>query len=446
MSERISTSPEPTRDDRLLVILVGQSQLEQRLRREPEVELVRARTALDAIGELGAALDHAGARPLVVLAPETLPPDEVAPWIEALHSVDPGAPVLGIRNGSTAPTPGMGGWIAEDADARALRGALDARTNPAAVAPAPGVAPPSGPVSAPSLGSSADFDDERVIQALLAGGEVLAPALDVLRRRLWGVDFRFDAADEGALAPAASPGRGGVVAPCEHRGRVAGWLSGPDRSSTELRHAAAWLARWLALGEQHAQLRTAAFTDPLTGAWNRRYLDRFLSAAIDRARAKRWDVTLLLFDIDNFKHYNDSYGHPAGDEILIETVRLLNSVIRPTDRVARIGGDEFAVVFDDPTGPRDPASRHPSSIVEIARRFQRQIVEHRFPKLGAQAKGSLTISGGLATFPWDANDAGSLLERADRLILQSKGQGKNVICLGPGAKRAIEGTGGAPPA
>lgn len=432
MAERIWTIPTTAETERVVVILVGKSPVEASLRREAGVELVRARSALDAIGELGAATDDGFAQTVVLLAPGELAEPDLGRWLEAMRSVDPRTPVLGVRNGTGSVASGLSGWLNEDADGRAIRSALgltqgtteatDSQRTPGAEA---------APEEAASL-----FDDERVVGAMLAGQEIIAPALEVLRRRV-GPAVRFESASDGGPAPVA--GLGECLSACVHRDQTLGWLIGPEREAPEVRRGAAWLARWLALGEQHAQLRVAAFTDPLTGAWNRRYLDRFLNAAIGRARAKRHDVTLLLFDIDNFKHYNDRYGHPAGDEILVETVKLLNSVIRPTDRVARIGGDEFAVVFDDPTGPRDPASRHPASIYQIAQRFQRQIVEHRFPKLGEQARGSLTISGGLATFPWDAQDARSLIERADALILQSKGQGKNVICIGAGAKRAIDG-------
>jgi two-component system cell cycle response regulator len=209
----------------------------------------------------------------------------------------------------------------------------------------------------------------------------------------------------------------------------------------ELQRHADWLATWLRLGEQHRELREAAYRDSLTGAWNRRYFDRFFAAALARSRDGRHNLTLLVFDIDDFKVYNDRYGHAAGDEILIETVRLLQATVRPTDRVCRIGGDEFAVVFYEPTGPREAGSRHPTSFFDIARRFQKQVWEHRFPKLGAQAPGTLTISGGLATFPWDGTTVEELLDRADRLAMDSKRLGKNAITLGPGAMRACNGEG-----
>ncbi|HVU65348.1 MAG TPA: GGDEF domain-containing protein, partial [Phycisphaerales bacterium] len=233
-----------------------------------------------------------------------------------------------------------------------------------------------------------------------------------------------------------APTEGGAAVRVVHGGRMLGWLSARGVDPGRLEAEAGPLAGWLMLAAQQDQLRRAAFTDELTGAFNRRYFNRFLAAAMDAARARRHTVTLLVFDIDNFKSYNDRYSHAAGDEILSETVRLLESVIRPSDRVCRVGGDEFAVIFHDPEGPRNPAATQaPQTVAQIAARFQKQICEHRFPKLMTEASGTLTISGGMATFPWDANTPEELLARADELALQSKKLGKNAITFGPGAER-----------
>jgi diguanylate cyclase (GGDEF)-like protein len=138
----------------------------------------------------------------------------------------------------------------------------------------------------------------------------------------------------------------------------------------------------------------------------------------------------MIFDIDDFKHYNDKWGHDAGDEIIRELVKLLRSIIRKGDHVCRIGGDEFAVLFCDPEPPREPGSNHPTTIEILAKRFKEQVQLARFPKLGNEATGVLTISGGLATFPWDGMDADSILLKADQRLLQSKRQGKNSITIG----------------
>jgi diguanylate cyclase (GGDEF)-like protein len=176
--------------------------------------------------------------------------------------------------------------------------------------------------------------------------------------------------------------------------------------------------------------------DELTAAGNRRYFESFLHESIQRAAPLRRPVTVMVFDIDDFKTFNDQFGHEAGDEILRESVRLMQSVIRRGDRVCRIGGDEFAVIFADDEAPRAPGSRHPESIETIAKRFQDQICKMKFPKLGADAPGTLTVSAGLATYPWDGGDPQSLLRRADQLAMQSKRNGKNLITLGRGAQLA----------
>ena len=217
------------------------------------------------------------------------------------------------------------------------------------------------------------------------------------------------------------------------RGRQLGRLRSRDLTAEQLAPHAAWLATWLTMRDQHAQLRDAAFTDPLTGAHNRRFFDNFMGVAMEQAIRRRQSLTIMMFDIDDFKVFNDTYGHSAGDEILIQTVKLLQSVIRPSDKVCRMGGDEFVVIFHEPTGPRDPASRPPTSVVGVARRFQDAIGAHKFPKLGRDAPATLTISGGLASFPWDGRTASDLLQRADELALQSKRTGKNCITFGPGA-------------
>jgi diguanylate cyclase (GGDEF)-like protein len=281
-------------------------------------------------------------------------------------------------------------------------------------------------------------DDAAMVEAVLAGRAVIEPALVLIRQRL-GVDPH--AGDVRFVPTEAGPadllsGAAGTVAetsvPVAHRGRPLGTLRTTNIDGQRLASHASWLAGWLTLAEQQAALRQAAMLDDLTGAYNRRYFQRYAQTALDQAQRDRNSVTLLLFDIDNFKNYNDRFGHAAGDEILRETVKLLRSTIRPHDRVCRIGGDEFAVVFYEPAGPREPRSKPPETVHQIARRFQEQIRQHRFPKLGGLAPGTLTVSGGLATYPWDGRTVQELMERADALALESKRSGKNVITIGPG--------------
>jgi GGDEF domain-containing protein len=198
------------------------------------------------------------------------------------------------------------------------------------------------------------------------------------------------------------------------------------------------IGRVQVLQDRFNSLQKLAITDDLTGMPNGRYFRHFLSKIIERAKVMRFPVTLFLFDIDNFKKYNDQYGHCVGDEILKQTATLMRRCVRDHDLVARISGDEFAVVFwemEGPRQPRDPKTppapgRTPQETKEILNRFRRLLATHDYPGLGDQGKGTLTISGGIAVCPWDATDAAGLIEAADKqLMFGAKRSGRNSINL-----------------
>jgi len=185
-------------------------------------------------------------------------------------------------------------------------------------------------------------------------------------------------------------------------------------------------------------LEHLATTDDLTGLKNRRYLWEFARQILDHARQTRGRVTLLVFDIDDFKHYNDVYSHLTGDEILRQAALLMRRCCRSHDVVGRIGGDEFAVVFwDDPCHAandvgrerRSATAEHPREVMLLARRFQKAFGNADLRLLGPDGRGVLTISGGLASFPRDGATVQQLFERADLALREAKGSGKNRIYL-----------------
>jgi GGDEF domain-containing protein len=195
------------------------------------------------------------------------------------------------------------------------------------------------------------------------------------------------------------------------------------------------------LQDRHNRLQKLAITDDLTGLYNGRYFRHFLTKIVERARTLMFPVTLLLFDIDNFKSYNDQYGHGVGDDILKQTAALMRRCVRDHDLVARISGDEFAVVFWEKEGPRQPRDPHapatpiapgrpPQTPQLILDRFRKLLATQTFRGLGPAGQGRLTISGGLAVFPYHAQDVQSLIDAADHaLMFQAKQSGKNSISL-----------------
>lgn len=224
-----------------------------------------------------------------------------------------------------------------------------------------------------------------------------------------------------------------------------------DSNDSAAQHALAHLCVTLAkvrqIDDRQARLQKLAITDELTGLSNNRYFRHFLARILEKAKTQRFPVTLLLFDIDNFKKYNDTFGHGVGDEILKQTSGLMKRSTRDHDLVARISGDEFAVVFWEKEGPRQqydasqPPGRLPSTPMQIAQRFRKLLSNKDFTEfslLGPAGKGVLTVSGGMAVFPYDGRTPEELIEAADRaLMFGAKKGGKNSIYL-VGDERAID--------
>jgi len=214
-----------------------------------------------------------------------------------------------------------------------------------------------------------------------------------------------------------------------------------DDDQTTARHFLAQLShlavRVMSIQERHATLQHLAITDELTGLYNGRYFRHVLSKVCKEATQKIALVPLLLFDIDNFKKYNDEFGHALGDDILRQTATLIRRCCRPKDLVFRIAGDEFAVIFMEKEPPRQPldptataVGRVPVGIAPILERFQRSISSPEFAMLGANGRGMLSISGGLAIFPHHAGTPDELVEAADHaLMFNAKKSGKNRIYL-----------------
>ncbi len=166
-----------------------------------------------------------------------------------------------------------------------------------------------------------------------------------------------------------------------------------------------------------AEMRAAwrlAVIDPVTGLYNRQHLQTVLPASVDSAHAGGRSLAVLLVDLDALKPFNDRWGHAAGDRMLRGVAETLLANVRPSDTVARMGGDEMAVVMPD-TDPETAAS--------IAARLV-EVISHMGIGSGRKAGVTITVSIGMATLG-AADDADSLLARADSALYAAKKQGRN---------------------
>ncbi|MFT0168260.1 diguanylate cyclase [Paraburkholderia mimosarum] len=168
-----------------------------------------------------------------------------------------------------------------------------------------------------------------------------------------------------------------------------------------------------------AELTRLAVTDPLTGLPNRRALDMRLAEEWRRAVRERTPLSLLFFDIDHFKLFNDTYGYAAGDEVLTFVAeRIASGSRRATDLAARIGGEEFAVVL--PGTPLDAATG-------IAEKIRKGIESANLTLSGTQ-RGCVTVSAGCASCnPPEGGSGAQLLAAADRLLYEAKDAGRNQV-------------------
>jgi len=146
-------------------------------------------------------------------------------------------------------------------------------------------------------------------------------------------------------------------------------------------------------------------------------------------------LSLLMIDVDHFKHYNDQHGHPAGDELLRRLARLMGDGRRANDFVARYGGEEFAIVLVDT--PKLTAA-------QVAERLRDRVASHPFPQAVTQPGGSLSISIGVASFPDDAVDSEALVRAADAALYEAKHAGRNLVVLATPSRYSEEADGGIP--
>ena len=215
-----------------------------------------------------------------------------------------------------------------------------------------------------------------------------------------------------------------AVAPIEDEGSLIGVVSvaGARRRQGQEKRLLRMVADLCAVATTHIlhlrATREAADRDGLTGVFNKRYLKQWLGDEVVRAGRENLSLSLLILDIDHFKHYNDTNGHLEGDEVLKKVGELLRKSIREDDVAARYGGEEFIVVY--------PGAAKPVAM-RLAESLRSAVEGHPFPHAASQPLGKVTISGGVATFPEDSRDSIDLIRCADQALYEAKASGRNKI-------------------
>lgn len=237
-------------------------------------------------------------------------------------------------------------------------------------------------------------------------------------------DYRRQVAE----IPGHSPGPGdpvfAVVAPMVHDGEIMGVIaiSRPQRHHPQEKEMMQMIASLGAITwnnlTAYRDVKVAADIDELTGIFNKRALKFRLSELVYGARQSGSRVAVFLFDIDHFKNYNDKNGHIAGDQALRLLAQLVRDSVRADDIFGRFGGEEFLLIMP---------GRTPAQSVSAAQNIRQRIARYDFPFGENQPMGRVTVSGGVATFPDDAQDAVELLLAADNALYRAKQSGRNRV-------------------
>ena len=190
-----------------------------------------------------------------------------------------------------------------------------------------------------------------------------------------------------------------------------------------------WLSSELALQTAMDVMRITALehethTDPLTGVYNRRFMEQRLREEVSKARRYDFELALLMLDLDHFKRVNDELGHQAGDQVLIEISNLFDCELRDSDILARYGGEEFLIIATNTA---------PTAAAALAERLRICIEAHTFLtdfSEAAQQGIRITVSIGVASFADSSNDEESLIKLADRNLYRAKHGGRNQVVAG----------------
>lgn len=168
----------------------------------------------------------------------------------------------------------------------------------------------------------------------------------------------------------------------------------------------------------HDKTRQLACTDGLTGLYNHRQFKQLFREEMARTIRYQKPLSLVMFDVDDFKKFNDTYGHPNGDKVLVAVAEILDTSLRECDTIFRYGGEEFIAIL--------PEARIDEALV-AAERARQRVEEETAGCLKNIAGRGVTVSVGVASYPRDGQDVDSLLKATDDLLYQAKREGKNKV-------------------
>lgn len=218
-----------------------------------------------------------------------------------------------------------------------------------------------------------------------------------------------------------------IAAPLKIHNKILGILYLDDYQPREFSHREIAVLNLLAtqatiaIEKMHLleKVEHLAITDELTQLYNYRHFFNILTNEVYRAARYGNPLSLIIMDIDNFKKFNDAYGHPQGNFILSLVSEIFKNNVRNTDTVARYGGEEFVIV--------SPENDKQSAYV-LAERIRKDVEKFCRPDVNKDVPVPVTISIGIASLPDDTSDAEGLIQKADEALYQAKKEGKNKVC------------------
>ncbi|NMF86364.1 diguanylate cyclase [Nodosilinea sp. P-1105] len=288
------------------------------------------------------------------------------------------------------------------------------------------------PLFADSVGGVFILNSSRDrIEAVATWGSPLGTELDFSPQNCWALRRgRLHQVGSSCLGlrchHAAVASNTTLCLPLLAQGEILGlfYLSAPDipKPTQQLaRTVAEQVALALANLILRETLQHQSIRDPLTGLYNRRYLEEVLAQEIQRAQRHGHTMGVIMLDIDHFKRFNDTYGHEAGDRVLQAVGQLLRDSVRGSDLACRYGGEEMTLVL-----PESP----PEITLERAETI-RQAIGHLQVNVDGQVLEAISASFGVASFPSHGTTGADLLKVADAALYQAKAQGRNRVVVAP---------------